>query len=308
MSAFFETYLSTGLKEDVLDAIEVISPKDTPVYNGLNKIKANGKRHEWLTISIPSASAVGANSYAEGDAFVYASGDAYTPTETRLQNYTQIFHKTWKISETVEEVAKYGRGSSWAFRKTQAMLGWKTDVEVALLDNSATSSGSAGVARTMVGLRTLDGLSATANSSSTLASPIDEGNLNVLLQLMFDQGVDPDRLVCSPFVKRQISGFAGSGAGRPIVINNGERTFADVLDIYESDFGRLTLIASRRLNIESNVLAYRNDLNSIPILRPPTSRVTPNDGDFMTGAIVGELTFQYLNPNGLGRLRRVQSA
>ena len=38
MSAFFETYLSTGLKEDVLDAIEVISPKDTPVYNGLNKI------------------------------------------------------------------------------------------------------------------------------------------------------------------------------------------------------------------------------------------------------------------------------
>lgn len=308
MSAFFETYLSTAMKEDVLDAIEVISPKDTPVYNGMRKSKATGTRHDWLSIALPSASAVGANSFSEGVAFTYASGDAYQPAETRRINYTQIFHKTWKVSGTVEDAAKYGRSSEWAMRKAHAMLGWKTDVEVALLDNSATAAGSSGVVRTMIGLRTPDGLSATAHATSGSLAPIDEGNLNTLLQLMWDQGVDPDTLVCNGFVKRQISGFAGTGAGRPIVINNGERTFSDVIEIYESDFGRLKLVPSRRLNIESEVLIFKNSLCSLPILRPPTARPTPNDGDFLTGAIVGELTFEYLNINGLGRLRRVQSA
>ena len=46
MSAFFETYLSTGMREDVLDAIEVVSPEDTPVYNGLRKGKSHSTIHE----------------------------------------------------------------------------------------------------------------------------------------------------------------------------------------------------------------------------------------------------------------------
>lgn len=306
MSAFFESYLSTGMREDVLDALEVISPDDTPVYNSMRKGKAIGVTHEWLEIALPSASAVGANSYAEGASFAYASGGAYQPVETRRLNKTQIFHKTFKVSGTIEAVGKYGRDSEWAMRKLHAMKAWKIDVEVALLDNSASGAGSSGSARTMMGLRVADGISATAATSG--AAPIDEGNLNVLLQAMWDQGVSPDKLVCSSFVKRQISQFAGNGAGRPIMLNNGERVFSDVLDVYESDFGRITLVPSRRLTMKSEVLVYENSLSAIAILRSPSVRPTPNDGDFMTGAIVGELTFEYLNSNGFGRLRRVQSA
>jgi len=308
MSAFFETYLSTGLRENVLDVLTVISPGDTPVYDGLRKTRASGTIHEWLTITLPSASAVGDNAFTEGVAFTYASGDAYQPAETRRANRTQIFHKTWKVSGTVEEVSKYGRSSEWALRKMDAMRGWKTDVEVSLLDNSASAAGSSGVKRTMNGLRAQDGLSATANATSGSLTPIDEGNLNVLLQLMWEQGAEPDRLVCSPFVKRQVSQFAGSGAGRPIIINNGERVYSDVLQIYESDFGRLQLIASRRLAVKSEVLVFQNAMNAVAILRPPTARPTPNDGDFLSGAIVGELTFEYLNVNAIGRLKRVQSS
>lgn len=308
MSAFFETYLSTGMREDVLDAIEVVSPEDTPVYNGLRKGKAHNTIHEWLEIALPSASAVGANAYAEGAAFAYGSGAAYQPAETRRANRTQIFVKTWKVSGTIEGVGKYGRDSEWALRKLHAMKAWKIDVEVALLDNSASAAGSSGVNRTMNGLRTGDRLTATANAVPTLASPIDEGNLNVILQKMWDQGCIPDRLVCCSFVKRGISQFAGQGGGRPIVINNGERVFNDVIDIYESDFGRIQLIASRRLNIKSEVLVFQNNLMGLAFLRPPVARPTPNDGDFLSGAIVGELTFEYLNANGLGGLQRVQSA
>jgi hypothetical protein len=308
MSAFFETYLSTGLREDVLDALEVISPDDTPVYNGLRKGKANAVHHEWLTIGLPTASAVGANKYAEGAAFAYASGDAYQPAETRLHNYTQIFHKTFKVSGTIEAVGKYGRDSEWGMRKLMAMRGFKVDIEVAILDNTASGAGASGTARTMDGLRTFNGLSATAHATSGSLAPVDEGNLNVLMQAMWEQGCSPNRLVCSPFVKRQISLFSGVGAGKPRVSDNGERELVDVLDVYESDFGRVSIIPSRRLAVKSEVLVWENELTSLPILRSPSIKPTPNDGDFITGAIVGEMTFEYLNPNGLGRLRRVQSA
>lgn len=308
MSAFFETYLSTGMREDVLDALEVISPDDTPVYNGLRKGKANAVHHEWLEIALPTASAVGANSYAEGASFTYASGAAYQPVETRRHNYCQIFHKTWKVSGTIESVGKYGRDSEWAMRKMHAMRAFKVDIEVALLDNSASGAGSSGSARTMDGLRTQNGLSATAHATSGSLAPIDEGNLNVLMQAMWEQGVSPDRLVCSPFVKRQISNFSGASAAKPRESSNGERELVDVLDVYESDFGRVSLIPSRRLATKSEVIVFQNDLCSLPILRSPSVRPTPNDGDFLTGAIVGELTFEFLNAYGVGRLRRIQSA
>jgi hypothetical protein len=308
MSSFFESYLSTGMREDVLDALEVVSPDDTPVYNGLRKGSAIGVHHEWLEIALPTASAVGANSFAEGAAFTYASGAAYQPVETRRHNYCQIFQKTWKVSGTIEAVGKYGRDSEWAMRKMMAMRAFKVDIEVALLDNSASGAGASGSARTMDGLRTQNGLSATANASTSLSSPIDEGNLNVLMQTMWEQGISPDRLVCSPFVKRQISNFSGATAAKPREASNGERELVDVLDVYESDFGRVSLIPSRRLNIKSDVIVFQNDMLSLPILRSPSVRPTPNDGDFLTGAIVGELTHEYLNANSLGRLRRVQSA
>lgn len=296
------------MREDVQDALEVISPDDTPVYNGLRKSSAVGVHHEWLEIALPTASAVGANSFAEGSAFAYASGAAYQPAETRRHNYCQIFQKTWKVSGTIEAVGKYGRDSEWGMRKMMAMRAFKVDIEVALLDNSASGAGASGSARTMDGLRTQNGLSATANAVAGSLSPIDEGNLNVLMQAMWDQGIDPNRLVCSTFVKRQISQFSGASAAKPREASNGERTLSDVLDVYESDFGRLSLIPSRRLATKSEVLVYQNDLLSIPILRSPSVRPTPNDGDFITGAIVGELTFEYANANGVSRLRRVQSS
>ena len=68
------------------------------------------------------------------------------------------------------------------------------------------------------------------------------------------------------------------------------------------------LLPSIRLSVKSEVLVYRNELNALAVMREPFARATPNDGDFESGAIVGDLTFEYLSINGLGRLRRVQSA
>jgi hypothetical protein len=192
------------------------------------------------------------------------------------------------------------------------MKSFKIDVEWALLDNTASAAGATtATARTLKGLRGAaqdSGITATANSVSTNASPMDEAVLNSGLKLMWDQGVTPDKLVCSSFVKRQISGFLGGQAGRPIVNQNGDRVASNVVDVYESDFGRLDVIPSRILNIKSNVLFFRNDLLSLAWLRPPFVEFPPKDGDYIPGVMLGECTLEYLNPFGMGLLTRVQSA
>src|SRR5579863_4943187 len=127
-SSFFDTYGSTGLREDVRDLITIISPQDTPVYSLLRPGTSIGVHHEWLTIPLPSATN---NATVEGTTWSYASGFA----ETRLQNYTQILNKTWQVSGTVEFAGKYGRASEFDMRKLHALKAFKIDMEWVLLNN-----------------------------------------------------------------------------------------------------------------------------------------------------------------------------
>ena len=242
----------------------------------------------------------------EGDSFTYASADM--ASETRRQNRVQTFVSTWKVAGITNAAQTYGRTNEFALRKMIAMKRWKTAVEVDLLDNSASGAGSSGSGngRLMNGLRAQDGLSATA--ATTGSAPIDEENLNSLLQLMYEQEAAADKVVCAPYVKRQVSRLVGAGPGIPLIIENGAKILSNSIDIYETDFGRVQFIPSIRLSVKSEVIAYRNEYNKLAVLREPSARATPNDGDFETGAIVGDLTFEYLSVMGLGRLRRVQSA
>lgn len=258
-----------------------------------------------MTITLATASAQGLAAN-EGDSFTYASADM--AAETRRQNRVQTFVRTWKVASITNAAQSYGRTNEFALRKLLAMKAWKTAVEVDLLDNSASAAGASGSGnhRVMNGLRAQDGLSATAATSG--AAAIDDENLGSLLQLMYEQEAGADRVVCAPFVKRQLSRLAGAGPGIPLVIENGAKVLSNSIDVIETDFGRVQLIPSIRLQVKSEVLAYRNEFNRLAVLREPFARATPNDGDFESGAIVGDLTFEYLNVNGLGRLRRVQSA
>jgi len=302
---FFDTYASTGMKEDVRDLITVVSPDAAPVYSMLRQGDCTRERHEWLSITLTTAAD---SKQIEGTAYGYASGVA----ETRLQNYTQIFRKTWKVSGTVDAVAKYGRGDEWNFRRALAMRAFKIDVEYELLDNTASAAGaSTATSRELKGLpgAAMDGgVTATAHGTAALRSPIDEVLLNSLLHDMWLQGAKADHLICNGFVKRAIAGFLGAGVGRPVVSENGERTMVNVIDSYEGDFGRVNIVMTRTINPGSQVLACQNEFLSMCWLRAPFTETPPKDGDYFLGVLLGEGTLEYLNPNGVGRLTRVQSS
>ena len=301
MAELFSTYESTGMVQDVRDIIDIISPLDTPVYSMLRKGRASAVTHEWLTITLSTSNA---NSAIEGAAFATASAQTI---ETRMMNKTQIFTKPWQVSATIEAVKKFGRTSEYAFRRMLALKAWKIDVEFALIDNTASAAGATGTAKTFNGLPGAAGVTTTANSSSTSSSPLDEVVLNKHLQAQWDTGASPDTLVCPGFIKRTISGFVGGGAGRPIVNENGDRMASNVVDVYESDFGRLNIFPTR-YGVASRLAVFQKDLCSMAFLRDPVTIDRPYDSDGRQGIVVGELTFEYLNTNAVGRIYRVQSS
>src|SRR3990167_8080797 len=262
-----------------------------------------------LTITLPTATD---NKHIEGTAWTFSTSESAMPGEARKVNYTQIFVNVWKVTGTVEAAQKYGRTSEYDLRRAHALRAFKVDIEYELLDNTASAGGATtATAREMKGLpgAAVDGgITATANSVAANRSPLDESILNSMLQSMWLQGTNPNKLVVNGFVKRSIAGFLGGSAGRPIVNQNGDRVASNIVDIYESDFGRLDILMSRQTNPGSQVLAYQDDLLTLCWLRPPTSRPGQDDGDYRQGVVVGEGTFEDLNPNGVGRLTRVQSS
>ena len=304
--SFYDTYGATaGNKLDIRDLITVVSPEDTPVYSVLPDGEANGTEHIWLTIPLPTAAD---NKHVEGTAYSFASGD----TETRKSNFTQIFIKSWKISGTQEAVGKYGRSSDWDYRRMLSMKAFKIDMEYELLDNTASAAGATtATEREFKGLggAALDGgVTANAHAVSGSLSPISEDVLNSPMETMWTAGARPNKVACSGFVKRSIAGFLGNGAGRPLNSSNGDRSVLSVVDSYESDFGRVDIMASRAINPKSAVYVWDNELVAKAWLRPPFQETPPKDGDYFPGVILSEFTFEYLNPNGCGRIMRVASA
>ena len=91
--------LSGGaLREDLESIIWDISPQDTWMINGIDKIAVKSTIHEWLTDTLTAPSST--NAAIEGDAF---AGTART-LPARLKNQTQISRKEFAVTGTAQKV------------------------------------------------------------------------------------------------------------------------------------------------------------------------------------------------------------
>lgn len=143
----YTTYDTGGNREDLIDQIFDISPVDCPVSKAVGSSQAKAKKHDWQTDELAAADAD--NAALEGDEYNYSA-----PTKTqRVQNYTQIFRKTFIVSGTQEVVGKGGRTSEVGYQAAKKAKEIKRDLEAAICSNNASLAGSDSVARKLGGFR-----------------------------------------------------------------------------------------------------------------------------------------------------------
>ena len=297
--ATYQTFQAVGEREDLIDVIYDISPTDTPFMSTVAKTNATNVFHEWQTDSLAAAAA---NAAVEGA----DASDATLSATTRVGNYTQISQKTIKISGTLESVDKAGRKSEKAYQLAKASKEIKRDMELALLNNTVQSAGSASAARKLGGIQTWinsnydGGSGGTAGSLGTTAKSngtdrtFTETILKTVVKEVFNSGGEPKVLMTTPTQKQVVSGFAGIAAQRYMAPGDQPTTIIGAADVYMSDFGQMSVVPNRFMTAESDngevALVLDPEMASVAYLRPFQTNDLAKAGDAEKTQLLAEYT------------------
>jgi hypothetical protein len=302
--ATFQTYQSIGNREDLSDVIYSISPTDTPIMSSIGKTKATAVYHEWQTDSL--AANTTANALVEG---ATASDITVSPT-TRLGNYTQIVGKTVMVSGTLEAVDKAGRKSEKAYQLAKVSSEIKRDMETIITANQGQSAGNASTARTLGAL--LSYIKSNTSKNGTSVTGVDpvtvgvstrtdgttraftEAMLKTVIASVFTNGGTPSTLFVSPTQKQVVSGFTGLAAQRYQVPTNGQATILAGADLYQSDFGVLSIVPDRFMRTR-DALILDPEYAALAYLRPFQTNELARVGDAEKTQILAEFTLEVRN-------------
>ena len=306
----YETYDAKGVREELADTISNISPEETPFSSLIGRKAVNTTHPEWQTDSLATPDT--ANNRPEGNDWTY---DAITAT-TRVGNYTQISDKPVLISGSLEATDKAGRKSELAYQVAKKGLELKTDMEVTLLSNQASSAGSGNGAtnRTLGGLRAwlatndnmdAGGASGGYNTSTNVVDAATNGTQRAFTKTLFDAvilstynaGGSPDVFMVAPYVKTVFSTILDDANVVPLRkdVTKGQAVIVAAADMYQSDFGLITVVPNRQMaragaTVARNAFLLDPSTLAIGDFRPVSLEKPAKTGDAEKRVLVCEYT------------------
>lgn len=305
--AKYTKYDAVGQREDLTDVIYNISPTDTPIMSSIGKTKAMAVNHEWQTDSL--AAATTANALVEG---ADATSATLSPT-TRYGNLTQIVGKTVQVSGTLEAVDKAGRKSEKAYQLAKGSAEIKRDIETIITANQAKVAGDgSSTARKMSSLLSFIKSNTSVGSGTTTAGAdpttigvsarvdadttrtFTETMLKEVVREVFSSGGTPSVLFVSPALKQTVSAFTGLAAQRYQAPVSGQATILAGADIYQSDFGQISIVPNRFMRTR-DALVLDPEYAALAYLRPFQTNDLAKAGDSEKTQILAELTLEVKN-------------
>ena len=275
--AVYQTYDTSTNHEDLTDVLTKIGDMTTPAYAKLRKVSAKNTLHEWSTYEHDSAAV---NAQVEGATYSYGSLTA----PSRLTNYTQIFRKTFQVSNTQQAVDPAGMEDEYAFRVQVALEAIGRDIEKALINGTA-NSGASGTGRRLKGI--LSFISTNISTGSGTGRALSEAELNGLIQDCYENGGRPDWLLGSYTQVNKLAQLMSADR----TYNDGNKEFTSQMLVYSSPFGRVMVEGDSQ--IASDTLAVlQKDMWAIAQLRPVAKKDTPETADAKNGVLIGELTLE----------------
>jgi len=296
-STAMQTYQAVGNKEDLLDVITNISPLETPMFSAFGKSKAKGTYHEWLSDELAAATA---NAHVEGADYTFARRNP----RVRTGNYTQVFVTPVEVSDTQRAVETAGLEDEYAYQMAKALKEHARDIEYAFASTANTgNSGASGTARQLKGVMawiTTTNITGTGSGDETLT----ETMFNDALQAIWNKGGRPDAVYANGFQKRKISGFTASSTK---FVEASEKEIVAGVDVYDSDFGRVKIVADRYMNA-AQVAILQSDLWKTAVLRPTKHIEVAKVGSATRGVIETELTLESRNEAGSGKITQLATS
>ena len=291
----FDTYSATADREQLSDVIYNISPQATPFMSSIGKNSIKNVVFDWQTETLPTASGSG---QLEG---FELSRSAATAT-TRVSNVAMISSRDATVTGSQNASDPAGKKSEMAHQLAIMSKALKRDMETALCQKGAKTTGNATTARVTGGFESWmkSNVSNAAGSTPTGGgtAPTDgtqraltEALLKDVLQSCFTNGGEPSMAICGPVNKQVISGFTGRSQARQFVDAN---TVEASVSIYSSDFGDLKIVPSN-LSRERSLLLVDPEYAKVSFLRDFNVQDIAKIGDAETKMIVAEYGLEMSN-------------
>ena len=291
----FDTYTATADREDLSNIIYNISPMQTPFMSSIGKRNIKNVVFDWQTEVLPTPSAAGQLEGFE----LSRSGSTAT---TRASNVAMISSRDATVTGSQEASDAAGKRSEMAHQLAIMAKALKRDMEEALCQKGAKTTGNATTARVTGGFESWitsnDSRGTGGASTGSGAAPTDgtqraltEDLLKDVLQLMFANGAEPSLAIAGPVNKQKISGFTGRSQARQFVDAN---TVEASVAIYSSDFGELKIVPSNRSR-ERSLLLVDPEFAKVSYLRNFETIDIATIGDAQTKMIVAEYGLEVSN-------------
>lgn len=281
------------IKEDLLNMLTNISPRDTPFLSGINRAPCGGVYHEWPRKSL-AARATGASFAIEGAAWTGKD----MPTTTRDWNLCGILKNEFWISGTAQAVDQVV-SDRLALEIEDAVAELANALEVALF-LSTYVAGSGTAARSWGGVFQF----VTTNvATATATVNWDEASFSNLLQTCWTQGGKPNECYLSPYFKRELMSWVPTSGRRQVPMSDRRLTLP--IDVVDTDFGPMSFFKSRDLSgsitpASTPTYAYGGFVAILEmskfrwaVLRSLTERLS-KDGDRTRGHALVEGTLEVL--------------
>ena len=279
------SYNDGSNRESLWDSMKDLDAINTYVTSHAGTVKVTNKVLSWVIDPIDVINSQ--STVKEMADTVYANTDP-----TTLTNSTEIIEKGFKVSGTDESSDHAGFKSRFAREQVKAMKLWKNQLEYDVINGTLGTGSSTVTARTMKGMIGFAGNSYTTASGSVT---FDSTEFNRLLSLAWDDGAEIDTVLVGKGLKSKISAFSTTNT------RNIEAKAAELVgrvDVYDSDYGRVSIIAHR--NVADGVLVgYMSDYVLVGNLVEPHFEDRPASGYYKAGSIVGESTVQVSNANAV---------
>ena len=288
--AVYQTYDTKTNHEDLIDVLTKIGDMTTPVYSKLRKVSAKNTLHEWSTYEHDSAAV---NAQIEGALYTY--GELTAPS--RLTNYTQIFRKTFQVSNTQQAVDPAGMEDEYAFRVQVALEAIGRDIEKALVTGSG-NSGASGTGRELKGI--MGFITTNISSGTGTGRALTEAELNSLIQDCYKNGGRPDWLLGSYTQVNKLAQLMSSDR----TYNDGNKEFTSQMLVYSSPFGRLMVEGDSQI-ADTELAVLQKDMWAVAQLRPVKKIDTPETADAKNGVLIGELTLEARAEKMNGKMTRL---
>ncbi len=295
--AILRTYGDNAIREDVvLNAVEILTARETQIFNMLGKTEAIQTIHNYLTDTLRTPSL---NGLAVEEAADYTANAGSTPT--RLTNLVEIMALNFKVSRTQQQTAHYTGQNELARQTQKALMDWANAAEFDLV-RSILASGVSGTVPKMNGI--IAAISKSTNYTSQTSGTVWAASILdglVLANWQSSNGDVATDIFMGGILRKNTDYFTQKSN---VVVNApGISTIVRTVSTYQTAFTTLNIHTHRYVqqsgDATARVLAIRPEKLKIAFLqnggKPYIDTELARSGDYDNMAVVGKFTLEVHN-------------